>query len=92
MEIETFETLREFNKKFPSKMYICPMCKGISLHPTQCTRCDNQSNNFIFSENTYKYSIKETGSTEQIFRPVELAKGETNEQTGKSTSSIKKNY
>jgi hypothetical protein len=77
---EEFETVREFNKKFPSKFYICSRCENITTNPYQCTNCDNQSNNFIFQDRTYQYTIKETGKTEQIFKPIELEKGKYNEQ------------
>lgn len=79
MQAEEFETVRDFYKKFPSKLYICSRCGRTTTNPYQCTNCDNQNNNFLFSGNTYTYSIKETGKEEQIFRPIELAKGEENE-------------
>ena len=76
MQREEFETIRDFNKKFPSKFYICSRCSNTSTNPYQCTHCGNQSNSFFFSEKTYTYTIKETGKTEQIFRPIELEKGQ----------------
>lgn len=79
MQIEEFETQRDFNMKFPSKLYICSRCSMITLNPYNCTNCNNQSNGFLFTENTYKYTIKETGETEQIFKPIELEKGKKNE-------------
>ena len=75
MKIEIFETKREFNKKFPSKLYICPMCKCTTPNPNQCTNCGNQSTNFIFSDKTYSYEIREIGLTAKIFKPIELEKG-----------------
>ena len=79
MITEIFETKREFNKKFPSKLYVCSKCGSLSENPHHCINCDNQSNNFLFLEKTYKYTIQETGITEQIFTPIELQKGQENE-------------
>ena len=72
MHTEEFATMREYNNKFPSKIYICPRCQGMTPNPHQCTRCNNQSTNFLFAHNTYSYNIKETGITETIFKPIEL--------------------
>ena len=76
MQTEEFETIRDFNRKFPSKIFICSRCQGMTQNPHQCTRCNNQSTNFLFTENTYSYTIKEYGITETIFKPIELEKGE----------------
>lgn len=76
MREETFETQREFNLKFPSKIYVCSRCGYLTPDKYKCTKCGNQSNNFIFTDNAYKYTIVETGITEQIFTPIELRKGE----------------
>ena len=75
MQIEEFETQRDFNKKFPSKLYVCSRCSMTTPNPHTCTNCNNQINNLLFSENNYQYTIKETGETEQIFKPIELEKG-----------------
>lgn len=72
---EEFATLREFNKKFPSKLYICSRCKSLVTDPYHCINCNNQSNSFLFTQNTYSYSIQETGIKEVIFKPIELEKG-----------------
>lgn len=72
---ETFNTVREFKRKFPSKYYICSSCGTLTDNPYQCRICENQSTNFILTENLYRYTILETGQTEQIFKPVELEKG-----------------
>lgn len=78
MQPEEFETIRDFEKNFPSKMYICSRCGRITTNPRFCINCDNQSNNFLFSDKTYTYKIVETGKTEQIFKPIELEKGQNN--------------
>ena len=72
---EEFATLREFNKKFPSKLYICSRCESLVTDPYICIQCDNQSNNFLYINDTYSYSIQEIGTTERIFKPIELEKG-----------------
>lgn len=76
--MDEFETIRDFNIKFPSKIYICSKCKNMTTNPYQCNCCDNQSNNFIFTTETYTYKILETNTTHQIFKPIELEKGEVN--------------
>ena len=75
--MEEFKTIRDFNNKFPSKIYICSKCKNMTTNPYQCTYCDNQSNNFFASE-TYTYKILETNTVQQIFKPIELEKGQQN--------------
>lgn len=69
---EEFATIREFNKKFPSKLYICSRCQGLSADPYHCTNCNNQSNSLLFMHNTYTYTIKDINLTNTIFRPIEL--------------------
>lgn len=76
--MEEFKTIRDFNNKFPSKIYICSKCKNMTTNPYQCTCCDNQSNNFIFASEAYTYKILETNTVQQIFKPIELEKGELN--------------
>ena len=73
MKSEEFATLREFNKKFPRKLYICSKCNRLINNPYYCIRCNNQSNNFFFTD-VYSYSIKETKKSETIFKPIELKK------------------
>ena len=40
--IEEFETIREFNIKFPSKIYICSRCGSLVSDPYHCIQCDNE--------------------------------------------------
>lgn len=77
--IEEFETIREFNIKFPSKIYICSRCGSLVSDPHQCNMCGCQSNNFLFSDKSYTYFIKDQNITNTIFKPVELEKGKANE-------------
>ena len=67
--MEIFETLREFNRTFPTKIYFCPNCKGNSTNPYQCEHCNFQSNN-IANQN-YTYHIKENNKTDTILIPIE---------------------
>ena len=75
---EEFKTIREFNKRFPSKLYICTRCESLTENPYYCRVCGNQSNNFIFKG--YEYKIIETGQTETIFTPIELLKNQESEE------------
>lgn len=79
MQAEEFETIREFNIKFPSKIYICSRCGSLVSDPYHCIQCDNQNNNFLYIDKTYSYSIKENNKSERIFKPIELEKGKANE-------------
>lgn len=72
MQEETFNTQREFNNRFPTKMYICSKCGHPTMNPYFCTLCKTQSNNFIYQG--YRYTILETGITKEIFKPAELFK------------------
>ena len=74
--MQEFATIRDFNKKFPSKIFTLDRVLGMTQNPHQCTRCGNQSTNFLFANNTYSYTIKEVGITETIFKPIELEKGD----------------
>lgn len=76
IDIEEFNTIRDFNKKFPSKLYICSRCGQLTPNPYYCINCENQSNNFVYQEQNYKYRILESGVTEEIFKPIEVNIGE----------------
>ena len=73
---ETFETLREFNNKFPSRFYICPICGALTKQKDYCETCTWRSDGLFKTMNKgYKYTIKELNLTEEIFQPIELTKG-----------------
>ena len=79
MTIERFETQREFNRRFPSKLYVCCWCGLMTPNPMICMNCGNQSN-VLFNtggiDETYIYQIGDNPEI-QIFRPIELEmKGE----------------
>lgn len=78
MEVEIFETVREFNKKFPSKIYICSRCGNLTSNPYQCRSCDNQANNFLLQDKTFSFKILETGVEKTIFIPIEKEKENQN--------------
>lgn len=67
---EVFKTAREFNKKFPLKIYTCPICGEITNDPHKCGKCYAQSNSFFYGERMYEYEIAETGETDKIFPPA----------------------
>lgn len=74
MKPEEFATVRDFNKKFPSKIYICSRCKSLVPNPYQCNICECQSNNFLFLDKSYEYIIKGEKQTNRIFIPIEMEK------------------
>lgn len=77
MEIETFETIRDFYRKFPKKFYICSNCGYLNESAYTCQKCGWRADGlFKTMDKGYKYTIKSTGITEEIFKPIELLKGE----------------
>ena len=65
--MEIFETLREFNNKYPTKTYTCPMCKSLTINPYQCDICNFQANNL--TNLNYTYHIKELNLTDTTLYP-----------------------
>jgi DNA-directed RNA polymerase subunit RPC12/RpoP len=81
MHEDIFNTEREFNNKFPNKLYICSNCGQLTDNRYTCSRCGWRADGlFKTMGNGYKYTIAETGITEEIFLPIELYKQERNEQ------------
>lgn len=72
MIVDEFETIRDFNEKFPSKIFICSKCNSLVPDPYQCNTCGCQSNNFLFSDKSYSYIIKGQNQISTIFRPIEM--------------------
>ena len=69
----TFKTEKEFNEKFPSKLYVCPYCKNLSEDKYSCKKCGYRADGFFKTmDKGFIYTIEETGKTEEIFKPVEL--------------------
>lgn len=76
MSVEIFETRREFNKKFPSKLYVCSRCGKMIANPYHCTLCGWQANG-LFKDLNYRYIIKEESEEiSEIFEPIELQQQE----------------
>lgn len=76
--MEIFQTQREFNNAYPSKVYFCPNCKKITTKRYQCEFCNFQSNNLV--NQNYEYEIKELNLKDKILPPIETLKGERNER------------
>ncbi|MCD7740159.1 MAG: hypothetical protein LUH11_02295 [Candidatus Gastranaerophilales bacterium] len=75
MQTEKFETIREFNKKFPSKMYICSNCGQLTDDRYTCAQCGWRADGLLKTlDKGYKYTIAEKEITEEIFRPIEMEK------------------
>ena len=47
-------------------------------NPYKCINCGMQATNLLFANETYTYKILETNTVQQIFKPIELEKGELN--------------
>ena len=71
--LEVFKNQREFNIKFPSKLYICTRCNAFCTSPYYCKNCGNQCNNFFLRHKNYRYKIKNK-NIEEIFPPAEYIK------------------
>lgn len=79
IEHEVFERTRDFYKKFPSRFYICSNCGYMNNSKYTCQKCGWRTDGlFQTMGKGYKYTIKSTGITEEIFKPIELEKGKTN--------------
>ena len=82
MQVETFETRREFKKRFPSKLYICSNCGGMTASPDECFNCNWSANCLLKTmEKGYRYIIKEESENiNEIFTPIELLRQEGEKQ------------
>ena len=77
MNNEIFKSQREFNNRFPSKYYICSKCGTLTDNKYTCEKCGWRADGLLKTWGKgYKYTILETGITEEIFKPIELEKGE----------------
>lgn len=78
MKIEIIQTIREFNNKFPSKLFICSNCNQLINDKYTCNKCNWRADGLLKTmDKGFKYKILETGITEEIFKPIELInKGE----------------
>ena len=73
-QIDYFKTRREFNNKFPGKLYICSKCGNLTPDAYYCEECRTQANGiFKDLDNTYKFIIEEeSDEVQEIFKPIEL--------------------
>lgn len=75
MREEVFKTQREFNNKFPTKFYKCTNCGELIQDKYTCSKCGWRADGLLKTWGKgYKYTILETGITEEIFTPIELFK------------------
>jgi hypothetical protein len=86
MQEEVFATQREFNKKFPTKMFMCSNCNAPVPDRYECMYCGWRADGLLKTWGKgYKYTILETGITEEIFKPIELLKEGVKENDKKIT-------
>lgn len=72
MKSDFFETLRDFNNKFPSKLYICCNCGQLLANPIICLKCGFRADGlFKTMDKGYKFRIGD-GEEIEIFKPLEL--------------------
>ena len=78
MEVERFETQREFNNKFPSKFYVCSNCDKLLQDKYTCCYCGWRADGlFKTMDKGYKFIIEEQSEEiQEIFRPIEMEKEE----------------
>lgn len=89
MQEEVFSTQREFNNRFPSKMYICSNCGELSEDKYTCRKCHWRADGLLKTWGKgYKYTILETGITEEIFKPIELLRKEEKMSTVVLTENV----
>jgi len=86
MQIEFFETQREFNNKFPSKFFICSFCGKLTSYKDYCIHCQARADGFLKTMGSgYKCIISEISpEPQEIFKPLELYERENNNGTNQS--------
>ena len=73
MQEEIFKSYREFNKKFPTKMFKCTNCGTLTTDKYYCVKCGWRADGLLKTWGKgYKYTIEDEGITEEIFTPIEL--------------------
>lgn len=76
MEVEVFASEREFYEKFPSGFFICSNCGYLTNNKKECPRCKWRADGLFKTMNRgYKYKIMKENISEEIFKPIELEKG-----------------
>lgn len=80
MKRMTFRTIRDFYKKFPSGFYICSNCGYMTNDRYTCPKCGWRADGlFKTMGNGLMYTITDNNITDEIYKPIELEKGETND-------------
>lgn len=75
MQEMCFKNWREFNKCFPSKLYICSNCNSLTEDKFTCKICGWRADGLLKTwDKGFKYTILETNETKEIFKPIELLK------------------
>lgn len=75
MKKEIIKNQREFNKKFPSGLYICSNCGHMNFDKYICQNCGWRSDGLFKTMNKgYRYKLKEENFEEEIFIPIEKLK------------------
>lgn len=74
--IDTFQTTREFNNRFPCKFYVCAFCSKLTPYKKFCIHCQTRADGFLKTMGKgYKYIITElTPEVQEIFKPLEMEK------------------
>ena len=67
MEVERFETQREFNNKFPSKFYVCSNCGKLLQDKYTCCYCGWRADGlFKTMDKGYKFIIEEQSEVSEV--------------------------
>ena len=71
-----FKNEREFYKQFPSGFFICSNCGYMNNSKYRCIRCGYRADGlFKTMGKGFKYKITDTNKIYEIFKPIELEKG-----------------
>lgn len=65
-----FTTQREFNERYPSRVYKCYQCGRLTIDADICCQCGAQAN--VLFGDTYRYKIG-SEPIRQIFKPIEIS-------------------
>ena len=75
-----FKTEREFNKAFPSGMFLCTNCGSLTENRRFCKICGWRADGLLGTQDKgLKYTILETNESEEIFTPIEYKTKEEEE-------------
>ena len=80
-EVEThiFRDWREFYHNYPSRFYTCSNCGYMNFDMFTCQKCGWRADGLLKTMGKgYKIKILSANKTLEIFKPIELEKGENN--------------